>query len=65
MRLAVELFYIGLGLVVAVAVTSAAAWAYPPAYEVIFYCGAGAAAASILMGIGPLRLASRIDRPRS
>ena len=45
-----------------IALTAAAAWSYPLGREVIWYCGAGAAAATMLMGIGPLRRAWRIDR---
>ncbi|MDE0878562.1 MAG: hypothetical protein OSB00_07835 [Sphingomonas bacterium] len=65
MRLAVELFYILLGLAVTVALTAAAAWSYPMGRQVIWWCGAGAAAATLLMGVGPLMRAWRIDRARS
>ena len=65
MRVAVELFYLALGLIAAVALSAAAAWAYPPAFTVIWWCGAGAAAATLLMGVGPLRRAWRIDRGRT
>ncbi|MDQ2892930.1 MAG: hypothetical protein M3R64_07570 [Pseudomonadota bacterium] len=64
MRVAIELLYIALGVVIAIALTAAAAWSYPLGRAVIWYCGAGAAAATMLMGIGPLRRAWRIDRVR-
>ena len=65
MRVGIELLYIALGLVVTYALTAAAAASYPLGREVIWYCGAGAAAATMLMGIGPLHRAWRIDRARS
>jgi len=63
-RTTVELLYIAAGLVAAVAMTWAAAWAYPLGRDVIWWCGAGAMAATVLMGIGPLRRARAIDRKR-
>jgi hypothetical protein len=65
MRVAIELFYLLLGLAVTYALTAGAAWSYPLGREVIWYCGAGAAAASMLMAIGPLRRAWRVDRARA
>ena len=62
MRVGIELFHIALGLIAAVALTAAAAWSYPLGRTVIWNCGAGAAAAVMLMGIGPLRRAWAIDR---
>lgn len=62
MRSAIELFYIVAGLVVALAMTWAGAWAYPLGREVIRWCGAAAMVATIAMGIGPLRRARAIDR---
>ncbi len=65
MRVAIELLYIALGVAIAIALSAAAAWSYPLGRVVIWYCGAGAAAATMLMGIGPLRRAWRIDRARA
>lgn len=62
MRVTIELLHLAAGLVVAALFTWAAAWAYPLGAEVIWWCGAGAAAATIAMGVGPLRRAYRIDR---
>ena len=62
MRVAVELFHIAAGLVLALLLTAATAWAYPPGEAVIWWCGAGAMVATVLMGIGPLRRARREDR---
>ncbi len=64
-RTTVELLYIAAGLVAAVAMTWASAWAYPLGRDVIWWCGAGAMLATVLMGIGPLRRARSIDRRRT
>jgi hypothetical protein len=64
-RTMVELLYIAAGLLAAVAMTWAAAWAYPLGYETIWWCGGAAMVATILMGIGPLRRARAIDRRRT
>ena len=64
-RTVVESLYIVAGLAVAVAMTWAAAWAYPLGYETIWWCGAAAMVATVLMGIGPLRRARAIDRRRA
>jgi hypothetical protein len=63
-RTAIELLHLAAGLVAAAAMTWAAAWAYPLGYETIWWCGAGAMAAAVLMSIGPLRRARAIDRRR-
>ena len=61
-RTLTEGLHLAAGLIVAVAMTYAAAWAYPLGREVIWWCGAGAMAATVLMGIGPLRRARAFDR---
>nr|WP_163960208.1 hypothetical protein [Sphingomonas insulae] len=58
------MLHIAAGLVAATAMTWAAAWAYPLGYEVIWWCGAAAMVATVLMGVGPLRRARAIDRRR-
>ena len=63
-RTAIELFHIAVGLTAAVAMTWAAAWAYPLGRETIWWCGAAAMLATVLMGVGPLRRARAIDRKR-
>jgi len=65
MRLLIEVLYVGLSLVVIYALTAAAAWSYPLGDRVIWSCGAAAAAATMLMAIGPLRTAWRIGRAPS
>ena len=65
MRTLVELLYLIAGLTVAAAMTAAAAWAYPLGREVIWWCGAAAMAAALLMSIAPLRRARAIDRGRA
>jgi hypothetical protein len=64
-RTVVEALHIAAGLIAAVAMTWAAAWAYPLGRETIWWCGAAAMAATVLMGIGPLRRARAIDRRRA
>lgn len=63
-RTTVELLHIVAGLAAALAMTWAAAWAYPLGFETIWWCGAAAMAATVLMGIGPLRRARAIDRTK-
>jgi hypothetical protein len=58
----IELLYVVAGLMAGLALTAAAAWAYPLGYDVIWACGAVAMAASVVMGIGPLRRAAARDR---
>jgi hypothetical protein len=41
--------------------TWAAAWSYPLAWDVIWWCGAAAMVATVAMGIRPLRHARRRD----
>ena len=60
-RTLVEALHVVAGLAAAVAITWAAAWSYPLGWDVIWWCGAGAMAATILMGIGPLRRALAED----
>ncbi len=60
-RTLVEALHVVAGLAAAVAITWAAAWSYPLGWDVIWWCGAGAMAATILMGIGPLRRALTED----
>ncbi|MET4896401.1 hypothetical protein RN629_04390 [Sphingomonadaceae bacterium jetA1] len=62
MRTLIELFYIILGLGVALVMTWAAAWAYPLARTEIWWCGAAAMLATVVMGIGPLHRAHIADR---
>ncbi|MBZ6380609.1 hypothetical protein [Sphingomonas sanguinis] len=62
MRVRTELFYIGLGLMAALVMTWAAAWAYPLARTEIWWCGAAAAVATVAMGVGPLHRARIADR---
>ena len=47
MRVKTELFYIGLGLMAALVMTWAAAWAYPLGRVEIWWCGLGAAVATV------------------
>ena len=63
-RMAIELLHVAAGLVAAVAMAWAAAWAYPLGRETIWWCGAAAMLATVLMGVGPLRRARAIDRRR-
>lgn len=58
----IELFHIVAGVVAAIAMTAAAAWAYPLGEDVIWACGIAAMVATVLMGIGQMRRARRIDR---
>lgn len=60
----VELLHMVAGLAAAAALTSAVAWAYPLGREVIWWCGAAAMGATILMGLGPLSRALAADRRR-
>jgi uncharacterized membrane protein len=60
----IELLHVVAGLAVAAAMTAAAAWAYPLGAEVIWWCGAAAMAATVTMGLGPLRRALAADRRR-
>jgi len=60
----VEVLHIAAGLAAAAALTYAAAWAYPLGREVIWWCGAGAMVATVVMGLGPLRRAHAADRGR-
>ena len=57
----IEILHILAGLVVAIAITWAAAWSYPLGQDVIWACGAAAMVATVLMGVGPLRRAHRLD----
>jgi hypothetical protein len=61
-RTLVEALHIIGGLAAAVAITWIAAWSYPLGWDVIWWCGAGAMVATLLMGIGPLRRAWREDK---
>jgi peptidoglycan/LPS O-acetylase OafA/YrhL len=58
----IEILHILAGLAVAVAITWAAAWSYPLGQDVIWTCGAAAMVATVLMGVGPLRRARRLDQ---
>lgn len=58
----IEILHILAGLAAAVAMTWAAAWSYPLAWDVIWWCGAAAMVATVAMGIRPLRRARRLDR---
>ena len=58
----IEILHILAGLVVAVAITWAAAWSYPLGQDVIWSCGTAAMVATVLMGVGPLRRARRLDQ---
>ncbi len=58
----IEILHILAGLAVAVAITWAAAWSYPLGWDVIWWCGAAAMVATVLMGLRPLRRAQRHDR---
>jgi len=58
----IEILHIFGGLVAAAAMTWAAAWSYPLGQDVIWSCGAAAMVATVLMGVGPLRRARRLDR---
>ena len=64
MRTLVELLHIVVGLIAALAMTVAAAWAYPLGRDVIWWSGAAAMVATVLMGLGPLRRARIVDRAR-
>jgi hypothetical protein len=57
----IEILHILAGLAAAVAMTWAAAWSYPLAWDVIWWCGAAAMVATVAMGIRPLRHARRSD----
>jgi Na+-driven multidrug efflux pump len=61
-RTLVEALHLLAGLLVAVGLTWACAWAYPLGADVIWWCGGAAMLATVLMGIGPLRRAWRADR---
>ncbi|BCA64249.1 hypothetical protein HMP09_3483 [Sphingomonas sp. HMP9] len=61
----IEILHILVGLGVAVAITWAAAWSYPLGQDVIWTCGAAAMVATVLMGVGPLRRARRLDTGNS
>ena len=61
----IEILHILAGLGVAVAITWAAAWSYPLGQDVIWACGAAAMVATVLMGVGPLRRARRLDTGNS
>ncbi|WP_267397330.1 MULTISPECIES: hypothetical protein [unclassified Sphingomonas] len=65
MRTLIELFFLVAGLAVAVAMTAAAAWAYPLGREVIWWCGGAAMVAALVMSIAPLRRARALDRGRA
>ena len=58
----IELLHIAAGLAAALAMTWAAAWAYPLGFDVIWGCGGFAMLATVVMGIGPLRRAAARDR---
>ena len=58
----IEILHIVVGLLAAVAITWAAAWSYPLGQDVIWACGAAAMVATVLMGVGPLRRARRLDQ---
>ncbi len=58
----IEILHIVAGLVAAVAMTWSAAWSYPLAWDVIWWCGAAAMVATVAMGLRPLRRARRKDR---
>ena len=58
----IKILHILAGLVVAIAITWAAAWSYPLGQDVIWSCGAAAMVATMLMGVGPLRRARRLDQ---
>ncbi len=58
----IEILHILAGLMAAVAITWAAAWSYPLGQDVIWACGAAAMVATVLMGVGPLRRARRLDQ---
>ena len=60
----IEVLHILAGLAAAVAMTWAAAWSYPLGWDVIWWCGAAAMVATVLMGVGPLRRARRLDAIR-
>ncbi|MBB5715747.1 hypothetical protein [Sphingomonas aerophila] len=57
-----ELLNLVAGLLVALAVAAAVAWAYPLGRDVIWACGIFGAVATVLMSIGPLRRAQLLDR---
>lgn len=63
-RTLVELLHILAGLAAAAALTGAVAWAYPLGARVAWWCGAAAMAATVAMGIRPLRRAWAQDRGR-
>lgn len=60
----VELLHMVAGLAAAAVLTATVAWAYPLGRVVIWWCGAGAMAATIAMGLGPLSRALAADRRR-
>jgi hypothetical protein len=57
----IEILHIIAGLAAAVAMTWAAAWSYPLAWDVIWWCGGAAMVATVAMGVQPLRHARRLD----
>jgi hypothetical protein len=61
-RTVIELLHVAAGLLAAAAIAAAAAWAYRPGAEVIWWCGGAAQLVTILLGIGPLRRAWAADR---
>ncbi|WP_203308347.1 MULTISPECIES: hypothetical protein [Sphingomonas] len=64
MRTLIELLHILVGLTAAAFISAAAAWAYPLGRDVIWWCGAGAMLATLVMGVKPLRRARAADRKR-
>ncbi|SOB87454.1 hypothetical protein SAMN06297144_2586 [Sphingomonas guangdongensis] len=63
-RTLVELLHIAAGLVATVLIVRLAAWGYPLARGTFNALGWVAGAAVMLMGMGPLRKAWRIDQRR-
>jgi hypothetical protein len=61
-RTLVELFFVVVGLGIAWALTAAAAASYPLGREAIHWCGLAAVAATIAMGVRPVRRAIAADR---
>ncbi len=58
----IELFFVATGLAATVAIVAVAAWAYPLARREIELSGWVIAGILLLMGVGPVRRAWRIDR---
>ncbi len=54
-----EIMHLVTGLVAAAALTALFVWAYPQGRDEIRACGAGAMAAVVLMGLGPIRRAAK------